>query len=425
MRGSNVLLGEANAMTAAVHLHSVPRLRDGRRARITIVYALAFTSWFYLLPYPQFQVFAQEPACDVHVPLPSAVEEIGGLATFHDAPNGLLLFTGGSVFRYDGSTAVQIPSPNYTTGPEGDTLFDTSYGILLQGENGMFRYDGNGIVPVPGQWLGSIFAIQNTPGGTFIGSENGLFLYDGTRIARVHGQSTGRVLGLYFKSGRLFAVAQNGFFQFNDSEVVQLPGDSVESFGGFHDTPLGLLLLANKGLYFYNGKTFARVPGDTIDLVRGLHDLPGGLLVAGLHDLFRYDGLRVTRVPGDTIELRDEALYMNGRKLDYTVAPGHPFGREIYEDDEPVVAREAGGGHDHWVMLLPSRSARRSFAPLVVPAGEYFMMGDSRDNSFDSRYFGLVDREQIVGRASRVLVSLDKNRHYLPRLSRSLALLDE
>ena len=297
-----MLLGEANAMTAAVHLHSVPRLRDGRRARITIVYALAFTSWFYLLPYPQFQVFAQEPACDVHVPLPSAVEEIGGLATFHDAPNGLLLFTGGSVFRYDGSTAVQIPSPNYTTGPEGDTLFDTSYGILLQGENGMFRYDGNGIVPVPGQWLGSIFAIQNTPGGTFIGSENGLFLYDGTRIARVHGQSTGRVLGLYFKSGRLFAVAQNGFFQFNDSEVVQLPGDSVESFGGFHDTPLGLLLLANKGLYFYNGKTFARVPGDTIDLVRGLHDLPGGLLVAGLHDLFRYDGLRVTRVPGDTID---------------------------------------------------------------------------------------------------------------------------
>ena len=141
------------------------------------------------------------------------------------------------------------------------------------------------------------------------------------------------------------------------------------------------------------------------------------------------DGMRLVKrvigVPGDTIELRDEALYVNGRKLDYTVAPGHPFGREIYEDDEPVVAREAGGGHDHWVMLLPSRSARRSFAPLVVPAGEYFMMGDSRDNSFDSRYFGLVDREQIVGRASRVLVSLDKNRHYLPRLSRSLALLDE
>jgi hypothetical protein len=43
----------------------------------------------------------------------------------------------------------------------------------------------------------------------------------------------------------------------------------------------------------------------------------------------------------------------------------------------------------------------------------------------DSRYFGLVDREQSVGRASRVLVSLDKNHHYVPRLSRSLSLLDE
>ena len=90
-----------------------------------------------------------------------------------------------------------------------------------------------------------------------------------------------------------------------------------------------------------------------------------------------------------------------------------------------MVAREAGGGHDHWVMVLPSRPARRSFAPLVVPAGKYFMMGDSRDNSFDSRYFGLVDREQVVVRNSRVLVSLDKNHHYAPASSRSLSLLDE
>jgi signal peptidase I len=141
------------------------------------------------------------------------------------------------------------------------------------------------------------------------------------------------------------------------------------------------------------------------------------------------DGMRLVKrvigVPGDQIELRDEVLSVNGRKLDYTVGPGHPFRREIYEDPEPVVAREAGGGHDHWVMVLPSRSARRSFAPLVVPAGKYFMMGDSRDNSLDSRYFGLVDRELIVGRASRVLVSLDKNHHYVPRLRRSLSLLDQ
>ena len=46
------------------------------------------------------------------------------------------------------------------------------------------------------------------------------------------------------------------------------------------------------------------------------------------------------------------------------------------------------------------------------------MMGDSRDNSYDSRYFGFVDREQIVGRAQRVIVSFDINRHFGPRFGR-------
>jgi signal peptidase I len=140
------------------------------------------------------------------------------------------------------------------------------------------------------------------------------------------------------------------------------------------------------------------------------------------------DGLRLVKrvigTPGDLIELKDEALFINGRRLDYTLPPGQPFAHEIYEDPEPVVARESGGGHDHWVMALPSRLAPRTFSPIVVPAGKYFMMGDSRDNSFDSRFFGFVDREQIVGAAGRVLVSFDKNHYYFPRFSRTLSPLD-
>ena len=50
----------------------------------------------------------------------------------------------------------------------------------------------------------------------------------------------------------------------------------------------------------------------------------------------------------------------------------------------------------------------------------YFMMGDSRDNSADSRYFGLVPRGYIVGRATRIVVSLDPDRHYAPRPDRFL-----
>lgn len=141
------------------------------------------------------------------------------------------------------------------------------------------------------------------------------------------------------------------------------------------------------------------------------------------------DGVRmVKRViagPGDTVEMRDDVLFLNGSKLDYTLAGTHPFGPEIYEDPRPVVAKEAHPGQQHWVMALPSRPALRSFPAVTVPAGSYFMMGDSRDNSLDSRFFGVVARKQIVGKAGRVLFSLDKNRHYVPRLSRSLAPLDE
>jgi signal peptidase I len=77
----------------------------------------------------------------------------------------------------------------------------------------------------------------------------------------------------------------------------------------------------------------------------------------------------------------------------------------------------------HDVMRLPDRPAP-GFDPLRVPDGMYLMLGDSRDNSADSRFFGFVPRRNIVGLASRVAISFDPDDYYLPRGDRWFVPLD-
>ncbi|HWW71368.1 MAG TPA: signal peptidase I, partial [Duganella sp.] len=77
-----------------------------------------------------------------------------------------------------------------------------------------------------------------------------------------------------------------------------------------------------------------------------------------------------------------------------------------------------GDSRDHAIQLLPQVMARRDFAPVTVPAGQYMMLGDNRDNSEDSRYIGLVPRALLIGRAERVLASADIKGNWLPRTER-------
>ena len=127
---------------------------------------------------------------------------------------------------------------------------------------------------------------------------------------------------------------------------------------------------------------------------------------------------RVIGLPGDWVEMRNDVLHLNGVAQRYTIRDAQPFQRDIFEDQHPVIAVEHLDARDHYVMALPGRAALRTFGPYQVPAGHYFMMGDSRVNSNDSRFYGPVPRAQVVGRASAVILSFDTSRFLLPRLKR-------
>jgi signal peptidase I len=119
---------------------------------------------------------------------------------------------------------------------------------------------------------------------------------------------------------------------------------------------------------------------------------------------------RIVAIPGDRIELRDDHLIINGETASYALVDNNV--------PSALVVDETVSGKMHPLLIQPQQRAMRSFGPVQVPPGSYFMMGDNRDNSFDSRYFGFVSRDKILGRATRVAVSFDHDHHYEPRFGR-------
>ncbi len=128
---------------------------------------------------------------------------------------------------------------------------------------------------------------------------------------------------------------------------------------------------------------------------------------------------RVVGIPGDVIEMRQNRVYVNGK-----VAIYEPLDRKIIdwiprqEQPDHSFAAEEIEHHSHPVMLTPAKPSLRSFEPAIVPATHYFVMGDNRDNSYDSRWFGFVERSRIVGRALTVVASLNPDHYYEPRWHR-------
>ena len=130
---------------------------------------------------------------------------------------------------------------------------------------------------------------------------------------------------------------------------------------------------------------------------------------------------RVIGVPGDRVALAANRLWINGQPASYErLDPAAVDGFDAALASGRGLAAETVGDFAHPIMLTPTAVAPRSFDELIVPADSYFVMGDNRDESADSRSFGFVSRRDIVGRAWAVAYSLDREHWYIPRLDRFL-----
>lgn len=171
-------------------------------------------------------------------------------------------------------------------------------------------------------------------------------------------------------------------------EAYKIPSQSME------DTLLvGDFLLANKFIYG------SRIPIVNWRLPALSDPEPGDVVI------FNWPGDGVTKyikrcvgAPGDTVEIKDKKLFINGKRFD-----DEAFAKYI----NPIIEPRRPGGMD----------SRDNWGPFVVPPDSYFMMGDNRDNSYDSRYWRTVPSDLILGEAVMIHWSWDDSGYPSPEVS--------
>jgi signal peptidase I len=161
-------------------------------------------------------------------------------------------------------------------------------------------------------------------------------------------------------------------------QAFKIPTGSMEN-----NLLIGDHLLVNK---FVFAPTLTRLEGSLlpIDPIRR-----GDILVFKYPEDPERDFIkRVIGLPGETLELRNKKVYINGTALD------EPYVHFLFPFD-PASPDASEGSFD----------VRRSYGPVTVPDGHFFMMGDNRDNSQDSRYWGFLPRDYVKGKALFVYFS--------------------
>ncbi|MCK5916942.1 MAG: signal peptidase I [Cocleimonas sp.] len=135
---------------------------------------------------------------------------------------------------------------------------------------------------------------------------------------------------------------------------------------------------------------------------------------------------RLIGLPGETVQIKRNQLYINGKLANYSKLYD-PKLEPLREGDkeEGAYMLESLGNLMHVMQIKPEHynPAMKNYGPITIPKDQYFMMGDNRDNSADSRYYGLIPRSEIRGHATRILLSLNTKESFKPRLERFFEML--
>lgn len=177
-------------------------------------------------------------------------------------------------------------------------------------------------------------------------------------------------------------------------EAFRIPTGSME-----RTLLVGDFLLVNKAVYG------AQLPGTAVHLP-GFSEPERGDVVVFIppHEPTKNYVKRLIGMPGDTLEMRDKVLYRNGEaQVESYVEHTDRSGMDITLPGMLWQRQHLAAGRDG----ASYRPTRDNWGPIVVPEGRYFMLGDNRDDSEDSRYWGFVDRAAIKGKPLFIYYSFE------------------
>lgn len=192
------------------------------------------------------------------------------------------------------------------------------------------------------------------------------------------------------------------------------------SVADWNDVPSGSMKpsILEGDRIFVNKLAFdLKVPFTTIHLAKWADPKPGNVVVFYSPDQGTRMVKRVIAGPGDTVQLVQNRLIVNGKESEYGALAAATINEiPVLDQQRRLFETETLNGTTHPVIFLKAGGgASRSFDPITLEPGKYFMMGDNRDESSDSRVWGVVDRSQIVGKAVGILWSFDPAKTLTPR----------